>query len=369
VNHLQQAGLLEHVTVVAPRRDSDVESNDAAEATAIAASAASIAESYARQKGKDALVILDTLDGHKILFDVSTRVLVNLFGTDAVVKQDREGGASSEMRALFSTIIQRAQRFNHKNGGGSVTLILMSTIPPVQIDEDEIVYQESDFALYGEDYKERLRLLVEKNIPLKAETLRRIGIPIPSASEGKRRLALQHVDDLISMSDGHIWLDDLLKSRGQRPPLSVQKSLPRVGIGKGIEECRADAPALQKLVEGLRLNLAQAEDLAGSEASERNRQLRRRNAWLLAMYQKEGEGGRSLAESCVVLLAASMRALDATIDAGGLAGTEIGQKVVTDLLNHVQEQTPGAMEFINETLDMTPEVRKQLEESINVFFS
>ena len=39
------------------------------------------------------------------------------------------GGSSSEMRGFFSSLIQRAARFNAKRGGGSVTLILLSTLP------------------------------------------------------------------------------------------------------------------------------------------------------------------------------------------------------------------------------------------------
>jgi hypothetical protein len=105
------------VRIVGPRHlssaSSSTSSDDgvpsrAAEAVAIAASACAIAESVALSEGADTLVIVDTIDWHKKMWDVTTRVLVDVFGIDSVVRSDRSGGASSEMRAFFSTLIQRS---------------------------------------------------------------------------------------------------------------------------------------------------------------------------------------------------------------------------------------------------------------------
>ena len=378
LNKLKEAGIADDVVVVATRAKEDGGASDTVseevEATSVAATACAIGEAFAVEEGKDALVIVDTIDAHKDLWDATTRVLVDVYGSDAVVKADREGAASSEMRAFYSSLIQRAAQFNANNGGGSVTLALLTTIPG---DDDvdgkeggeDTVFAPEDFADCGDKIKTRIDMLVSKNIPLSTTNLRKIQIPIPSASEGKKRMALQHVDDLISMSDGQIWLDDELQKAGQRPPMDPQRSITRVGIGADTQS-RADAPAIRRVVEGVRLDLAQAANMDGAEDTNAStKQIRQRKAWLLAVHQEEGHGGRTLAESCAVLLAAQNGLLNDSIDAGHLAGTKEGQEVVDKLLQHMKDTVPTAMESINETLDATPEVKKELEDALDAFFA
>jgi F0F1-type ATP synthase alpha subunit len=367
MEQLRQADLLDDVIIVSSQCDEKADlATKAAEATLVAATACSIAETLALTKGKETLVIVDSIDQHKELWAATTQTLIHVFGADAVVQADREGGASSEMRAFYSSLIQRAAQFKSKKGGGSVTLTLLTTIPSNK-DAEDTTFSESDFEQSGDKIKARVKLLINKKIPLTPQNLRKIDIPIPSASEGQRRLALQHVDDLISMSDGQIWLDERLADAGQSPPMDPQKSITRVGIGADTAS-RADAPALRRIVEGIRLEIAQAASMDGAEATEASRrQIRRRNAWLLAMHQQPGQGGRSLSESCVALLAACTGALDETVDAGGLAGTKQGQDFVQSLLEHVKSSLPSAMKEIDETLDLSPETRSVTVDAIESF--
>ena len=110
-------------------------------------------------------------------------------------------------------------------------------------------------------------------------------MPDAAESEQKRRLILQHVDDLISISDGQIWFDELLYSKGQRPAIDPQRSITRVGIGADTP-CRADAPALRNLIGGLRFDFAQAASLDGAGAnSGADRQILKRDAYLLALHK------------------------------------------------------------------------------------
>ena len=55
------------------------------------------------------------------------RELVGVYGTYSAVEADLNGGSSLEMLGFFSGLIQCATKFNTKRGGGSVTLILLST--------------------------------------------------------------------------------------------------------------------------------------------------------------------------------------------------------------------------------------------------
>ena len=365
---LEGQGIANMVQIVSPQTHPDKvdEMSYAAEAVATASTACAIAESRALRDGDHTFVVVDTIDWHKKLWDGTTRVLVDVFGVDAVVRGDREGGASSEMRAFFSTLVQRSAQYNAKKGSGSVTLLLLTKIPPMS-DAGDSVFQEADFEGANEKVKARIQMLINKKIPLSAENLRKINIPIPSASEGQRRLVLQHVDDLISMSDGQIWLDEKLEIAGQFPPMDPQRSVTRVGIGADTES-RADAPALRRIVEGMRLTLSQAADMSGAEATTASqKQLRRQKAYLLAMHQTSGTGGRRLSESCAALLAAQEGLLDDAVDAGALAGSEKGNSTMQDLLHHLNKSIPEQMREIDETLDLTEENKKILSETIQTF--
>jgi F-type H+-transporting ATPase subunit alpha len=378
LNQLKDAGVLDDIVVVVARDRPEqegldcVQTIDACEAITVAASACSIAEALALSQGEDTFVIVDDIDQHKIFWDWTTRVLVDVYGIDAIVQDDKEGGASSEMRGFYSTLIQRAAQWNEKNGGGSMTLVLITNLAGNVggIDEEDITFTAEDFVESSEKVKARIKILTDKGIPLTPETLRKIQIPLPSASESerKRRLALQHSDDLISMSDGQIWLDETLYKSGQRPAMDAQKSITRIGVGADTNS-RADAPAFRSLVGGLRFDFAQASALDGAQANSGADKLTlKKEAYLLGMHQELG-AERSLGENCVVLLAASMRKLDKIIQDGGKAGTELGQTSIDGLVEHVRKYASNQLEEIDTTLDMTPETRKQLEVIIDEYFS
>eukprot|EP00533_Pseudo-nitzschia_delicatissima_P006660 CAMPEP_0116080956 /NCGR_PEP_ID=MMETSP0327-20121206/1947_1 /TAXON_ID=44447 /ORGANISM="Pseudo-nitzschia delicatissima, Strain B596" /LENGTH=685 /DNA_ID=CAMNT_0003571673 /DNA_START=231 /DNA_END=2288 /DNA_ORIENTATION=- len=370
---LESAGLEDDVVLVSSpdtKQDNMDDASSAVEGIVTAATGCAIGEAYALEEGMDTLVIVDSIDEHKKLWDITTRSLVDVFGVDAVVKSDRDGGASSEMRAFFSSLVQRSAQFNKKRGGGSVTLLLLQTIPKIvdANDESDLVFTPDDFEGSPAKILERLDLLVKKNIPLTAANLRKIQIPVPSTEEGMRRLALQHVDDLISMSDGQIWLDERLQNSGRLPAMDFQRSVTRIGIGADTES-RADAAAMRRVVEGLRLDLSQAESMDGAdvETNASKKQMRSAQAWLLAMHQPPLTNARKLSESCVALLAASSGALDDSIDDGVLAGSEEGTRLMSGLLDYVNEKIPDALEEIDSTLDFTEETKSSIIEVVKSY--
>jgi len=391
VKRLEDLGLLDDVVVVSMRDESmdgtststaTLEEGNivkAAEAVTVAATACSIAESYALHGGYDTFVVVDNIDQHKSLWDQTTKVLVDVYGVDAVVKDDREGGASSEMRAFYSSLIQRSAMFNLKKGGGSVTLALLTSLSSTSPTngeaeevEEEMTFVEEDFEQSTDKVKARIALLLKAKVPLTSTNLRKIQIPLPnlSMSEKQRLLSLQHMDDLISMSDGQVWLDEKLATvEGRSPPMDPQRSITRVGVGADTMS-RADAKALRGLIGGLRFELAQASNMDGAEMklSSTMGQLRRRDAWLLAMH-RDGSGGKDLSEEVVSLLAASTGKLDKVIDNGGKAGTDEGRKVMTELVRHVRECEGDAMREVDDTLDMSEDVRGLLVSAIESYFA
>jgi F-type H+-transporting ATPase subunit alpha len=368
---LGDANLLDDVILVSDdKKDATDTTSEAAEATVIAATACSVAESFAIGKGMDTLVIIDNIDQHKKLWDATTRVLVDVFGVDAVVKGDLDGEASSEMRAFFSSLVQRSAKYKSKRGGGSVTLVLLTTIPKMAGSDEDAVFSPEAFEGSSAKVQERIDLLVKKNVPLTSANLRKIKIPIPSDTEGVRRLALQHIDDLISMSDGQIWLDEALNEAGRRPAMDFQKSVTRIGIGADTQS-RADAAAIRRVVEGLRLDLSQAGSMDGAEigTNASKKQMRSSLAWLLAMHQPSGSGIRRLSESCTALLAASKGYLNDSVDSGVRAGTPEGETLMTNLLEHVNLGAPAALEEVDSSEDLTDSSIEAIEEAIKSYFS
>ncbi|KAL7466009.1 LOW QUALITY PROTEIN: hypothetical protein ACHAXS_006301 [Conticribra weissflogii] len=403
IRRLERAGIQDDVVAVLSTCDGGVgaQENDdgdgnisseraieAAEAVAIAATACSLGEHHALTTGGDSLVIIDDLTLHKSLWDITTQYLVRVYGVDAVVQADLQGGSSSEMRGYFSGLIQRAARFNGKRGGGSVTLILLSTLPGDDDNDaansggDEVVFDASDFDGMSEKIKTRIAMLVKAKVPLTPANLRKIQIPVPkpSRTENAKRLALQHVEDLISMTDGQIWLDGALAEMNRSPPLDPSRSMTRVGVGADTRTCRADAPALRSVVGSLRFEFQQAMDVmesSGATSSGASRdfatsgnvkQVQRRDAFLLAMHQSPNQV-RKLSHECVALIAASRGHLDPVLRRGGVAGTPEGNEAIEGLIRHVEKEAPGIVSEIDGTLDISLESRNFLEGVIASYFA
>ena len=394
LGRLKEAGIQDDVVTVLSTRNHCVEEGDeggtistekamtAAEAVAVAATTCSLAEHHALTTGGDSIVFIDDLNLHKSLWDVTTQFLVQVYGEDAVVAADLQGSGSSEMRGYFSGLIQRSARFNVKKGGGSVTLILLSTLPGEedQVDsnnggEEEPTFDPSDFENMPEKIKARISMLVKAKVPLTPTNLKKIQIPLPSTSdaENAKRLALQHVEDLISMSDGQIWLDEALAQLGRSPPLDPSRSITRVGVGADTVSCRADAPALRSVVGSLRFEFQQAMDVMDTSTTTSSivgnkKQVQRRDAFLLAMHQESNQR-RKLSHECIALLAASRGHLDAVLAEGGLAGTDKGREAIDGLIDFVESNASGVVTEIESSLDLSSEGRSLLEDAIASYFS
>jgi len=315
-----------------------------AEAIFVAALACSIAEYWAQTCHEDSLVVVDTIDSMQPFWDFTTRTLLDLYGDGAIAI-----GESSEMRAFYSTLVQRAAKYNAQLGSKSMTLALLTNLPTVA--SSDIVYQASDFQQFNIKIRERVAILAKQNIPLTPAILQKLDLPIPPSNEEEiaRQKALKFVDDLMSMTDGQIWWTP----DNDQP--DVRKSVTRIGVGADTKS-RADAPAMVDLVGGLRFELAQATNTMATDAATL-KQLKRRDAYFLAMNQAPGTV-RTLADHCIVLLSAKLGYLD-----------DAQPNVVDEMLNHVSSNSKQAVTIINDTLEMSAEAREQLERSLASFFS
>jgi F0F1-type ATP synthase alpha subunit len=106
---------------------------------------------------------------------------------------------------------------------------------------------------------------------------------------------------------------------------------------------------------------------ASSQSAGDARQMRRRDAFMLAMHQESNEG-RKLCEECTVLLAASRGHLDGVLADGGKAGTSRGREAIEGMLKHVGNEAGGIMRSIDNMLDLSRNDRNALEETIKAYY-
>lgn len=191
-----------------------------AECVAAAAAACSIAEEL-RARGKDTLVVVDDLERHRDFWDFTERTLINTFGVQSVAADSSSlNAASSEMRIFYASLLQRVGYLNKKAGGGSLSmLVLVEKDAPgsagVGLKE---AYSMEDFdpSLYGSKVRARLQLLIDKKMVVTPAVLKKLDITVPEVQCGAGRFQVMRIEDLMSLSDGQVMLDDDLYKQGRR---------------------------------------------------------------------------------------------------------------------------------------------------------
>lgn len=146
---------------------------------------------YFLEKGKDVLVVFDDLTKHAWAYRQISLVLRRPAGREAY---------PGDVFYLHSRLLERSVKLNHENGGGSITAL------PV------IETQANDISAY-----------------------------IPT--------------NVISITDGQIYLQSDLFNAGIRPAINIGQSVSRVGGA-------AQTPTIKSVSGKLRLELAQYNDLA-----------------------------------------------------------------------------------------------------------
>merc|ERR1711923_427808 len=232
--------------------------------------------------------------------------------------------------------IQRSANFK---SDGSMTLLILANEPkePIQTSQEERNFTIDDFKPYFKSnpkFKTRLELLLQKNIPLNLQNCKKLNIPTPkitsSHTKSKQQIkewneyttSLKFIDDLISMTDGQIYLqtttprattNKLHKNAlkvPKYPPINIKNSLTRIGIGKDTSS-QSDAKALSKIASGLRLELLYALDNNDQPPEEFLTEKKRiRCQAYFNIMQQQQQQTRSLADSCILLLAVTFGYMD-----------------------------------------------------------
>lgn len=250
---------------------------------------------YFMDKGKDVLVVLDDLSKHAVAYREMSLLLRRPPGREAY---------PGDVFYLHSRLLERSAQLNEEHGGGSITAL------PI------IETQAGDVSAY-----------------------------IPT--------------NVISITDGQIFLDSSLFYKGIRPALNVGISVSRVGGA-------AQTKIMKKVSGTTKLSLAQYYELEAfsqfaSELDEATQaQLTRGKRVVEALKQKNG-APYQLWEEIVILIAANEGYLDA-IEISKVAQT------IGELLTEVATGSKALTERIEMEKEYNTEIQNGLKQSIERFF-
>ncbi len=249
---------------------------------------------YFMDKGKDVLVIYDDLSKHAWAYRQISLTLRRPSGREAY---------PGDVFYLHSRLLERACRLSTARGGGSLTAL------PI------IETQAGDMSAY-----------------------------IPT--------------NVISITDGQIYLESDLFNSGQRPAVNVGLSVSRVGG-------TAQIKAMKKVAGNLRLDLAQYRDLAAfaqfaADVDEITKKQIARGSRMMELLKQGQYEPVSVASQVVIMWAGAKGHLD---DVPVARITEFESQFV-GMMNARYRKTLGA---IAKEKVLTPEIEKHLESAITEF--
>ena len=248
---------------------------------------------FFRDKGMHAVVFYDDLSKHAVAYREMSLLLKRPAGREAF---------PGDVFYLHARLLERAAQMNVQNGGGSLT-----AIPVVET-------QEGDVSAY-----------------------------IPT--------------NVISITDGQIFLDTTLFHQGIRPAVNVGLSVSRVGAA-------AQNKSIKTLSASLKLNLSQYREVLSfaqlaSDLDSTTRELLSRGEHLTEMMKQPAQTPLSLAEEVMSLAAGTHGYLD-TIPVGRVG------KFLSDLTAHARVQSSDLMSVLN-TGDWNPEIAEKTDAFIRDF--
>lgn len=245
--------------------------------------------------GKDVLIVYDDLSKHAVAYRTMSLLLRRPSGREAY---------PGDVFYLHSRLLERAAKLSPELGSGSMT-----ALPIVET-------MVGDISAY-----------------------------IPT--------------NVISITDGQIYLETGMFNAGQRPAVNVGLSVSRVGRN-------AQHKAMQNVSASLRLEIAQYRDMAvfaqfGADIDSATSALLRLGERLVKLLVQPLETFYKLSDQVIILLAASEGHFD-PIDLNKVP------EVAAALLEYVHSNNNKVISRINSTNDLTNKTRADLTETITKFF-
>jgi F-type H+-transporting ATPase subunit alpha len=164
--------------------------------------------------------------------------------------------------------------------------------------------------------------------------------------------------NVISITDGQIFLESELFFSGVRPAINVGVSVSRVGGS-------AQTKAMKKVAGRLRLDLAQFRALEafaqfGSELDKASQQQLSRGARVVEILKQPQYDPQSVERQVVAIYAVTGGLLDAY-------PVEDAKRFVTGLLRHLDDRSPATLAAIRDSGDLSAETEGQIKAAIDAF--
>lgn len=249
---------------------------------------------YFMLDGKDALVVYDDLSKHAVAYRQMSLLMRRPPGREAY---------PGDIFYLHSRLLERAARLSDAMGGGSLTAL------PV------IETQENDVSAY-----------------------------IPT--------------NVISITDGQIYLETDLFNKGIRPAINVGVSVSRVGSS-------AQTKAMKKVAGKLRLELAQFRELEAfvqfsSDLDEDTKRRIEKGKLMVEVLKQDKQVPQPFEKEVAIIYVAGAGVLD---DADKSKITELEGKFFT----HLESQYPDILKTIADTHDLSEASQSALKEAVISF--
>ena len=249
---------------------------------------------YFRDKGMHALIIYDDLSKHAVAYRQMSLLLRRPPGREAY---------PGDVFYLHSRLLARAAKLNNDNGGGSLTAL------PI------IETQAGDVAAY-----------------------------IPT--------------NVISITDGQIFLETELFNQGIRPAVNVGLSVSRVGSA-------AQTKAMKKVAGSIKLELAQYREMAafaqfGSDLDITTQKLLNRGSKLTELLKQDQYSPMTVAQQVIAVFSGVKGFLD-KVELNKIKNLE------KQIYEKVKSSNPEIIESINNTGKLDEEIEKKLTSIIKQF--
>lgn len=266
--------------------------SEAAPMLYVAPYAATSMAEYWEKQGKDVLIVYDDLSKHAVAYRALSLLLKRAPGREAY---------PGDVFYLHSRLLERACKFNDKFGGGSIT-----ALPIVET-------QAGDISAY-----------------------------IPT--------------NVISITDGQIFLTTDLFNSGQRPAVDSGLSVSRVGSAAQIK-------AMKKVASSLKIELANYNEMLdfsrfGSDLDDTTKAILTHGAILMEVLKQKQYSPLSMEEEVIDIYAAQTKKLDV-----------IEPSRVSDALEKIRGSIkanhPEVLTSLRDEKVMTDEVKKIIDETID----
>ena len=249
---------------------------------------------YYRDNGMHAVIFYDDLSKQAVAYRQMSLLLRRPPGREAY---------PGDVFYLHSRLLERAAKMNDDNGGGSLTAL------PV------IETQAGDVSAY-----------------------------IPT--------------NVISITDGQIFLEGDLFNQGVRPAVNVGISVSRVGGS-------AQIPAMKQIAGTLRLVLAQYRELQafaqfGSDLDNTTQARLRRGERLVEILKQPQFTPLTVEKQIVIIYATTNGYLD------NIQVSSIGQ-YESELYQHIETEAPDILNDIADSGNLTDEIKESLEKELATF--